>query len=761
MVASAGPSLIVIVLVVVLHDFIVGGLFSHLNPDVPSVFMLNHCFMGEQLKAGMAPSWNPLAMGGAPFAGDPQSGWFYFAPMILNALFSCDIAIRFFVILPAFVAALGVYALLRGEDVSRVAATGGGLVMGLMIAASKVLVNLPFSDSLAWTAVLLACGAKVLRSPRWSGRIFWVLVTALAWGQLAAAHLSHGFVTGTTLLAIYLVHVALGERKEGRLKWVEIAGLLALLVAAFPFVNLGHLLPIADYVDRASLGLGYDGMARVQAELRGLPAPDTEVFRALGPKWPLRFATAPGLYLGALALIAAPAAFVSARTRRVAICFASAGVLFYVLGQRVVAEALAPLIEDIPFSDFYPHSPGRFLYGVLFVAPVIAALGIEAWSDIGTKARIAIASSGVVFWIAAPLAGGAFLSRMALFGLGAVAGGLVLFGVIKWPKLVWVMPVLLAIELSGNALVGQAAGTKLAKDGLETPTETWLPLRPLPAPEIDAGRYARGGPLERPIQEDESLHRVLYVGEGLTWMFRAPVAGVETANGYNPLQLRRYWSYVRSVEDAAVRYNLSIFPSSIPPPSALDLLQVGWIVQPKDDPPPEGASRVAEDAERALYRLAESSPRFELVDDWNVAAGPGRAREAVTGAGVTFGDEVVLEEEPRFAGRKGSASASGLEFSIQSPTDITVRTQSSGPEILLVRNAWDVNWSATVDDRPADVLPANYFLQGVPVAAGEHTVRLTYSDPKIVPGAVGSGIAVLVLLLGASIAGLLEHRVQK
>jgi uncharacterized membrane protein YfhO len=90
-----------------------------------------------------------------------------------------------------------------------------------------------------------------------------------------------------------------------------------------------------------------------------------------------------------------------------------------------------------------------------------------------------------------------------------------------------------------------------------------------------------------------------------------------------------------------------------------------------------------------------------------------------------------------------------------------VRTQSSDPEILLVRNSWDVNWSATVDDRPADVLPANYFLQGVPVAAGEHTVHLTYSDPKIVPGAVGTGISILVLLLGASIAALLERRVQK
>ena len=758
MIASAGPLLIVAVLAIVLHDFIVGGRFSHLNPDVPSVFMLNHCFMGEQIKAGNVPSWNPLTMGGAPFAADPQSGWFYFAPMILNALLGCAAAIRFFVILPPFVAALGVYALLRGENVSRLAATCGGLVMGLMIAGSKIIVNLPFSDSLAWTAVLLACGARMLRSPKWSGRIFWVLVTALAWGQLAAAHLSHGFVTGSTLLAFYLVHVALREKKEGRLRWLEISGLALLLLVAFPFVNLGHLLPIAGYLDRATLGLGYDGMARAAAELRGLPHPDTQqVYRALGPSWPLRFATAPGLYLGALTLLAAPAAFIAAGTRRVAIVFATAGVLFYVLGQRVVAEWLAPLIEDVPFSDFYPHSPGRFLYGALFAAVILVALGVEGWREISTRSRIVVAIAGVAFWVAVPWAAGAFPTRLALFVAGASIGGLALFAIVRWPRWAVVVPLILAVELAGNALVGQAAGVKLAKDGLETPQETWLPLRPLPEPEISGRAYAAGGPLVRPIRAAGGVARVLYVGEGLTWMFQPAVAGVETANGYNPLQLRRYWSFVRAVEPAEVRYNLSIFPERTPSPVALDLLQVGWIVQPSDDPAPAGGTRVTEHDGRTLYRLSEPSPRFELVEDWDEARSAADARSIVT---ARLG-EVVLEQTPEFEGRAGSASATGLEFSIASPTNITVSTQADDRRILLVRNAWDENWSATVDGRDAEVMPANYFVQGIALAPGEHTVELTYEDPNIAPGAFGTGISVLVLLLGAAVAGLLERHVQK
>ena len=760
MTALAGPLLIVAALAYVLRDFITGGLLSHLNPDVQSVFMLNHCFMGEQLKAANVPAWNPDTMGGAPFAADPQSGWFYFAPMILNALFRCSIAIRLFMILPAFVAALGIYALLRGENVSRIAATCGGLVMGFMIAGSKILVNLPFSETLAWTAVLLACGARVLRSPKWSGRILWVLLTTLAWGQLAAAHLSHGFVIGSTLLAVYLVYVALGERSKGSIAWSEVAALAALLVVAFPFVNLGHLLPIVGYMDRASLGLGYDGMARLAAELRGLPPPTTEVYRALGPSWPLRFVTSPGLYLGAATLIAAPAAFVSARTRRLAIMFGGAGLLFYVLGQRVVAEWLAPLIEWVPYSDFYPHSPGRFLYGALFVVVILVALGIEAWPEVGTTARIAIAGTGIAFWVAIPLAAGALPERLTLFGAAALIGGAALFAIVRWPRWAIVVPLILVVELSTNAIVGQGEDVALATDGLETPEEAWLPLRPLTEPQLKARRYASGGPLEKAMLEEGGLGRVLYLGEGLTWMFRPPIAGIETANGYNPVQLRRYWSYMRAVVPDEVRYNLSIFPTQLPPPSTLDLLQVSWITQPKKDAPPPGTVEVAQDPGRALYRLSASSNRFALIDEWDVAASPDDALEAVTQPGFSPSEQMVLEEEPDFLGKPGQATAKGVEFTIEDPTSISVKTQSSEPAVLLIRNSWDENWSATVDGAPADVLPADYFLQGVPVAAGKHTVKLTYEDPNIVPGAIGTGISVLVLLLGAAIAGLLERRVQ-
>ena len=57
---------------------------------------------------------------------------------------------------------------------------------------------------------------------------------------------------------------------------------------------------------------------------------------------------------------------------------------------------------------------------------------------------------------------------------------------------------------------------------------------------------------------------------------------------------------------------------------------------------------------------------------------------------------------------------------------LRIRVVASEPGYLVLSNLWYPGWRATVDDTATDILPANYALQAVPVAAGEHTVILRY-----------------------------------
>ncbi len=71
------------------------------------------------------------------------------------------------------------------------------------------------------------------------------------------------------------------------------------------------------------------------------------------------------------------------------------------------------------------------------------------------------------------------------------------------------------------------------------------------------------------------------------------------------------------------------------------------------------------------------------------------------------------------------------------------------PGIVLVRQTYDPDWHATVDGRVVAVLPADYLDQGIPVPPGHHVISLTYHDPWVGWGLLGSGVA-LALLLGTA-----------
>ena len=57
---------------------------------------------------------------------------------------------------------------------------------------------------------------------------------------------------------------------------------------------------------------------------------------------------------------------------------------------------------------------------------------------------------------------------------------------------------------------------------------------------------------------------------------------------------------------------------------------------------------------------------------------------------------------------------------------LRIRVVAPEPGYLVLSNLWYPGWRAWVDDTPTDILPANYALQAVPVAAGEQSVTLRY-----------------------------------
>jgi uncharacterized membrane protein YfhO len=110
----------------------------------------------------------------------------------------------------------------------------------------------------------------------------------------------------------------------------------------------------------------------------------------------------------------------------------------------------------------------------------------------------------------------------------------------------------------------------------------------------------------------------------------------------------------------------------------------------------------------------------------------------------------VVERDPGLGPPAGAGEAAGATYRALGPQRARVEVVAPAPGILLVRTPFDPGWRATVDGRPARVIPVDYLDQGVVLQAGRHVVELSYHDPSIGYGLAGSAGS-LAALLGAAL----------
>lgn len=739
-VALAGPTLIVAAALVLMREFVLGGKVT--GGDIVRYWLPMQCFLGRSLAAGHIPSWTPHVLSGTPFAADPQSGWMDLLPMLLYSTLRCGTALRWLVVLQPLLAGLGIYWFARGEGLSRSAATVGGLALAVAVSGSRLPVSIRFPGVVAWTALLLAAASRYVRAPTWSARLVWLAATALAWGQVAASQATVGSLIGTIALVAYLIARLPVEVRRGSLVSRHAILFAGLALLALPAVNLAFLLPRLAYSSHTSLAMGYGTLQKLSLELTGQASPPFPGL-STGLAWPLNFATVPGVYLGSAILGLSFAGWWSTRFRYLAAAFSAYGGLCYVLGLHLVADHIPARIASIWIVDQYLHEPYWFSFGLLISLAVLGAVGLDAWRERATAhTRLSMIGPAVVAWVILPMALGGHPERLGLLAAGAVALAAVLVAAGRVPALLAVVPSLVAIELCAGVFLGS---------GL-------LPFRPAPAllphqftPNVDAGAYLQPTPLARRLSGSDARYlvmaslardrRALQNNESL-------LLGLPNVGGYQAVQLARYWLFVRTIAGTPMKYNYALF--SDPPPVALDLLHVGWIIAPRGRAVTAAAEPVARDGRWELYRLGTVSPHASMLSDWEVAPSAGQALREVTTPGFDPGNRMVLEEEPGIPKAPGRAGRATARYRALGPQAAQVDVQSPTQAIVLVRNMWESNWRATVDGRATRILRADYLVQGIPVGAGRHTILLRYDDPTIGYGLLGSALSLGAILLVAA-----------
>lgn len=771
--ATAGPVLIVVCVLFALQGFLLGAHLTNQHPDLLTFWLPRWSFLGRAVAAGELPLWNPFEMTGYRFAADPQSGWLYLPPMILFSSFSPGSALRLFVVLNPLLAGTALFAFLRSEGATRAAATVGGLVLAMTVATSTIAISLPFAGALAWSAVLLLAASRYLRAPAWSGRLGWLALGAAAWSQVAAAHLSHGLVIATAFVVTVLVAGAAADARAGVTTGRAGVGRVALFLVVLPLAALPILVPHVDALGTSSLRGGYGA----------LDDPDqTEVGDALGQDglwagWPLGFAAAPGAYAGAAALACVGLAARSRRLRPLAVAAGGLLLVVYALTAPVLVTAgwFRALVLRIPFGDVYLHNPGRLRFVAVLAIPILAAAGLDGLLERRLTRRRAVAwvAGATAVLVVLPLVAGGKPVRFLPVAAGLLVLAPLLIGVAtrrpRWATAPVVVGAV-AIELLANSVYSQAYEGGTIFTGLESGAHPILVPQVLRTPGLSEEGYLRVTPIVERLRRDPGRYVTwappqaafekgyLWMKSAADWPALAPsrgtLFGVRDALGYNPVQLPRYWRYIRAANDLSVFYNASVL--NLPSVQDARLLGLRYVVVPSGIRPPLPGEAVVRANRYVLWQLIDAQPLATVTDDVVVADGPTEALELVTAAGFDPARRAVVEDPRGIETGRGSFAIAFVEE--RSATELVLRLPRSARGVLTIRNAYHPGWEALADGRPARTAPVDGFLQGVVLPpGGAREVVLRFRDAAVTTGlAVGGGV--WAILLAAPLVALLIDR---
>jgi hypothetical protein len=766
-----------------LQGFVAGGRLTNQHPDLLTFWLPRWSFLGESIGAGRIPLWNPFEMAGYRFAADPQSGWLYAPPMLLFSALSPGTALRWFIVLNPLVAGLGMYAFLRMESLGRAAATIGGLVLAMTMSTSTIVISLPFAGSIAWTTVLLVSASGYRRSGRWSGRLVWLALGAFAWTQVAAAHMSHGLVIATAFVAVYLFVGVIADLRSGSAGgWSarrRALGRVALFLVALPLAALPILVPHIDFIGESSLRGGYGALGDAGQSEIGDPLGSDGIWAA----WPLGFASAPGAYAGAVGLSCALLAARARRLRPLVVAVGGLALAAYVLMSPYLVGAgwFRSLMLAIPFGDVYLHNPGRLRYVAVLAIPVLASAGMQGLLErpLGPRAAIAwlgVAAFAFLLW---PIAAGGSVVRFGFFVVVLLLAAPMLYSFAthrrRWASAPAIVGIL-TLELLASAVYAQAYEGGTVFTGLETGEHPALVPQVLRYPELSEAAYLEVTPIVEHIRAHPGRFATwappaAFYEKGYLWMkspfdwpalapSRGSLFGVPDALGYNPVQLPRYWRYIRTTNELSVFYNASVL--NVPSPEDVRLLGLRYLVVPSGvEAPLDG--RVVEEADGySLWELDDAQPLATMTHRVEFVDGLQATMDAITRPGFDPSEQVVIEPHLEVFTCVGecvpnaAAPTTSLAASV-----VTIRLSPASEGILTVRDAYDPGWRATADGRPVETLPVDGFLQGVMLPSATGEVVLTYHDDAVMFGlSLGAGIW-SVLLAAPFLAFAIERRTTR
>ena len=235
---------------------------------------------------------------------------------------------------------------------------------------------------------------------------------------------------------------------------------------------------------------------------------------------------------------------------------------------------------------------------------------------------------------------------------------------------------------------------------------------------------------------------------------------IETIEGYDavyPLNFARYLSALnagRVDTDAMGRYgSVSSVESRL-----LDLANVRYLLALKKDksgkPTPDGdinerfktdkLKPVFEDRSVVVLENTQVLPRAFFVTEWKTIADKQEILKTLLDKNFPQNQEIIIEKEfNQFS--KSSENLAEVDILQHTGVGDIIKVKVNNPGFLFISDNWYPGWKAEVDNRPTEMLRANFTFRAIPVDSGDHIVKTFYQPLSLTVGAWISFISLVIL----------------
>jgi Bacterial membrane protein YfhO len=717
-------------------DGLIGGTPSNLLLGDPLLEVYPHRkFLNDEIQKGRLPLWNPLILGGHTAVAEPNGTAPFYPDTLPFAWTRPETALRIHIIIHLFVAAYGMYFLLRlWRAVPLAAVTAATVFCGASpLSIWRLYPNLFVSG--VWLPALLACYEMSLRSRR---RGAWIAAGAAALSLSILSNFVQWTLYEVILLGAYAFWHSARAATRREDAWRPLAHVVSIVMlgAALGAVQAVPFLELTTFAQR--------GFAKPYELLRGFSVPAASLLTALAPdffgtparpgsEWVARNYAENTVYWGFLPAILALGAPLWRRDGRVWFLWT----LLLVAGSIMAGSPTLHLIAHLPFVNFLPH--GRLIFIVCFCGAALTGLVLEAAVGslaerrhlllVGTLTLLALAivAAAVVGMTPTPVPGAARASLLWAIGLSlgpllAVAAAVA--GRSARAAVPWIFVASIIVDLAHFDL---EYGPKLSKD---------IPLFPVPEILADLPR----GPVPArvaPVMRDNLLLRPNSL----------MALGLSELGGYASLLTHNEVMLIKAINGGNSQIVANTIGVTRPGSGLLDLAGVEYLVSRQPIDPANGLELVKAANALFLYRNLKAAPRAFVVKNAVVTA-PDAEWSQLMRSDFSYCRFATIEgDAPPALSASGEEGCQGEAHIVDyTPDAIRVTAETPAPGLLVLTDSYYAGWTALVDGERRSIYRADGAFRGVWLSAGQHTVSFEFRPLSV---RMGGAITLLAMAVAA------------